>query len=67
MKITLEWLKSAGACREALIKFKQVFGDEAETGVELDVVKSRISELRVQGLVMNWDYLLKRALRNKPL
>lgn len=63
MKITLEWLKSAGVCREALLKFKEVFGEEEE----LDVVKARIAELRVQGLVMNWDFLLKRALRNKPL
>ena len=63
MKITLEWLKAAGVCREALLKFKEVFGEEEE----LDVVKARIAELRVQGLVMNWDFLLKRALRNKPL
>lgn len=59
MKITLEQLVLAGVCRDSLVKFKRLFGKEAD----LDEVRAKIADLKL----LNWDNILMKRLADKGM
>jgi hypothetical protein len=59
MIITLDWLKQVKVCRDALLRFHRVFGQEAT----IEEVRAKVAELGRY----NWEYILELKLRQNPL